>query len=429
MTTNSKPFQTLQVALPVPLIGVFDYLPPEGQAINAQWIGCRVEVPFGSRSLVGWVNAIGIQEDSDISLRRIVQRIDASSIVSTEWLSTLRWITQYYQAPIGEVFSVATPSFVREGRALPDSQSYAWQLTDLGKGDYSSLRNKSHARLLCESLLASERSETWLDANQAKWRTAVKRLQELEFVNRFALRSNIKTDPSPNQTGPVLNTEQQNCVDAIHQSNDFTVHLLDGITGSGKTEVYIQAILNCLARGKQALILVPEIGLTPQTLERFKSRLPVAVHVLHSNLSDGARMQAWASIAEGNGRVLLGTRSAVFASLPDAGLIIVDEEHDLSYKQQDGFHYHARDVATLRAKTLNIPIILGSATPSLESLNNVEAGRYQVHRLSQRAGTAMPPIVKLVDVRKLKLIHGLGQELLGAYYDAYKYCTSILNFI
>ena len=411
MTTNSTPVQTLQVALPVPLIGVFDYLPLEGELINEQWIGCRVEVPFGSRNLVGWVNGIGLQDDPNFSLKRIMRRIDANSIVSAEWLSTLRWITQYYQAPIGEVFSTAVPTFVREGRALPDTQSYAWKLTDSGKSDYSSLRNKSQARLLCESLLASERTEAWLDSNQAKWRIIVKRLVELEYVERFALIK-FKTENIPTEVGPVLNTEQQSCVDAIHQSTDFAVHLLDGITGSGKTEVYIQAILNCLANGKQALILVPEIGLTPQTLERFKSRLPVPVHILHSNLSDGARMQAWAAMAEGNGRVLLGTRSAVFASLPDAGLIIVDEEHDLSYKQQDGFHYHARDVATFRAKSLNIPIILGSATPSLESLNNVESGRYQSHRLSQRAGEALPPIVKLIDVRKRKLIHGLGQELL-----------------
>lgn len=411
MTTDSKPIETLQVALPVPLIGFFDYLPIEGQLVNEQWIGCRVEVPFGSRNMIGWVNGVGLQHEPTITLKRIERRIDANPIVSAEWLATIRWIAQYYQAPIGEVFSTAVPSLVREGRLLPDSQTYALKLTQLGRNAYSALRSKSQARQLCESLLDDDRSEAWLDINQAKWRNAAKRLLELHYIERIT-QINVNADSPPTQPGPILNAEQQNCINSIDQSKDFAVHLVDGITGSGKTEVYIQAILHCLARGKQALVLVPEIGLTPQTLVRFKSRLPVPVHVLHSNLSDAARMQAWAAMAEGNARILVGTRSAVFASLPEAGLIIVDEEHDLSYKQQDGFHYHARDVATFRAKALNIPIILGSATPSLESLNNVETGRYQLHRLSKRAGNALPPMVKLVDVRKRKLIQGLGQELL-----------------
>jgi primosomal protein N' (replication factor Y) len=411
MTAASKPIQTLQVALPVPLIGLFDYLPLEGQYPNEQWIGCRVEVPFGTRSMVGWVNGIGFQQDPNITIKPIHSRIDSNRIISDEWLSTIRWIAQYYQAPLGEVFSTAVPTYVREGRALPDTQHYAWQLTDKGRAGYSGLRSNSQVRLLSESLVQVERSEAWLELNHPKWRKAVKRLLELHFIERMALSKSL-IENTALLPGPALNNEQQICVNAINHSNDFAVHLLDGITGSGKTEVYIQAILHCLARGKQALILVPEIGLTPQTLDRFNSRLPVAVNILHSNLSDGARMQAWAAMAEGSGRVLIGTRSAVFASLPEAGLIIVDEEHDASYKQQDGFHYHARDVAAMRAKALNIPIILGSATPSLESLNNVETGRYQLHRLSQRAGPALPPIVKLVDIRKRKLIHGLGQELL-----------------
>jgi primosomal protein N' (replication factor Y) len=323
----------------------------------------------------------------------------------------MRWIAQYYHAPLGEALSTAVPSLIREGRALPEMQRYAWRLSAEGINAIPRLRKHSHARCLAELLLEHAREETWLAVNHAHWRKAAERLLELKYAKRYVLDNNSIVD-MPTLSGPDLNVEQQACVQAICKSNEFAVHLVDGITGSGKTEIYIQAILHCLARNKQALLLVPEIGLTPQALERFNSRLPVAVHILHSNLSDGARMQAWAAMAEGTGRVLIGTRSAVFASLPNAGLIIVDEEHDGSYKQQDGFHYHARDVATVRAKALNVPIILGSATPSLESLQNVELGRYQIHRLSQRAGPALPPIVKLVDIRKRKLMHGLGQELL-----------------
>lgn len=410
MTAASTSIKTLQVALPVPVLGLFDYLPCAGDAVDEQWLGCRVEVPFGTRQLIGWVSGLGEQSDESVRLKCITQRIDQRPIISAEWLASMRWIAKYYQASLGEVLSTAIPSLLREGRHLPESQLYGWSLTEHGKTDYLHLRRHSNARALAELLSIQARSETWLDQHEPKWRIAIKRLVEQQIAVRGVWpKATLDADT---ELGPVLNAEQQGCVDAIAQSNGFNAHLLEGITGSGKTEVYIQAILRCLAAQKQALILVPEIGLTPQTLQRFSSRLPVPVHVLHSNLSDRARLLAWSAMADGSGRVLIGTRSAVFASLPDAGLIIIDEEHDSSYKQQDGFHYHARDVAVVRAKSLNVPIILGSATPSLESLHNVESGRYQRHHLGSRAGVAMPPSVKLIDVRKRQLKHGLGQELL-----------------
>lgn len=411
MTIEKTIVRTLQVALPVPLMGFFDYLPIDELMPIDQWIGCRVEVPFGARTLIGWVSGLSETNSDEIKLKPIVRRIDEKPIISDEWLSSMRWVAQYYQAPLGEVLKTAVPALVREGRILPDMQAYAWKLTDKGKVEILTLRKNSHARGLAELLLEKDRNEAWLEIHHVTWRQVIQQLLKLQFVERFVLDNKTNTTIMP-LTGPELNPEQKNCIDAICQSNDFAVHLLEGITGSGKTEIYIQAILDCLQQNKQALILVPEIGLTPQALDRFQSRLPVAVHVLHSNLSDGARMQAWAAMAEGTGRVMIGTRSAVFASLPNAGLIIVDEEHDSSYKQQDGFHYHARDVAAVRAKALNVPIILGSATPSLESLQNADLGRYQVHRLRQRAGQALPPDVKLVDIRKRKLLHGLSQELL-----------------
>ena len=188
--------------------------------------------------------------------------------------------------------------------------------------------------------------------------------------------------------------------------------LVEGVTGSGKTELYLQAIRDCLAAGKQALILVPEIGLTPQTLARFRARLGLPVHAMHSGLADGARARAWAAMWRGEARVLVGTRSAIFTPLPDAGLIVVDEEHDASYKQQDGMRYHARDLALVRGKALGIPVLLGSATPSLESLHNAMAGRYVHVRLNQRAGNAKAPQVRVLDVRKRPLTHGLSKELL-----------------
>jgi len=191
------------------------------------------------------------------------------------------------------------------------------------------------------------------------------------------------------------------------------------VTGSGKTEVYLQAIAErCLARGRQALVLVPEIGLTPQMLARFRGRLGVPVHALHSGLSDGERAHAWAAAWRGEAQVVVGTRSAVFAPLPRAGLIVVDEEHDGSYKQQDGIRYHARDVALVRGKALDVPVLLGSATPSLETLHNARAGRYAHLRLRQRAGEAKPPRVRVLDVRKRTLHAGLCDELLASIRGA-----------
>jgi primosomal protein N' (replication factor Y) len=409
--------RTLKVALPVPLLGLFDYLPcNENEYISAQWIGCRVEVPFGTRRLIGWVCDVGQTETDDQTLKTIIRRIDSMPIVTDELLSSLSWAATYYQAPLGEVLSTAMPSLLREGHGLPDICQYAYKLTETGQTQYTSLRKNSRALQLAERLAQQSVSEAWLEQHLPLWRSAIKTLRSKGYVERVAL--NQYTVHKVLQNGPTLNAQQQQCVSDILSANNYGVHMLEGVTGSGKTEIYIQAIAHCLAQNKQALILVPEIGLTPQTLARFEARLPVPIHVLHSNLSDGARARAWAAMASGIGRVMIGTRSAVFASLPEAGLIIIDEEHDSSYKQQDGFHYHARDIAIVRAKNLNIPIILGSATPSLESLHNVEQNRYRLHTLSSRAGVAKPPSVKLTDVRKIKLHHGLSQDLL----DGIKHC-------
>lgn len=398
-------------------MGLFDYLPAsEDDTPTAQWIGCRVEVPFGTRHLIGWVCAIGTAETDVLALKAILRRVDATRIVSDELLASLRWTAKYYQAPLGEVLTTAMPSLLREGHALPDVCHYAWQLTETGQTQVALLRKNSRAVQLAEYMKEQAVDESQLDQQQPKWRSVMKTLHAKQYVERVAL--NHRPNYKALENGPVLNAHQQQCLSDILGVKGYAVHLLEGVTGSGKTEIYIQAIQRCLALGKQALVLVPEIGLTPQTLARFNVRLPVPVHVLHSNLSDGARARAWAAMANGIGRVMIGTRSAIFASLPEAGLIIIDEEHDSSYKQQDGFHYHARDLAIVRAKALDIPIILGSATPSLESLHNVEQNRYQRHRLPSRAGAAKPPAVKLTDVRKIKLHHGLSQELL----DGIKHC-------
>ncbi|MHB1056999.1 MAG: primosomal protein N', partial [Rhodanobacter sp.] len=214
---------------------------------------------------------------------------------------------------------------------------------------------------------------------------------------------------------PQLNDEQQLAVAAVGASlGQYQPFLLDGVTGSGKTEVYLALIEQVLAQGRQALLLVPEIGLAPQTVRRQRERLGVVVEVLHSNLSEGDRARAWLRARAGSARVVLGTRSAVFTPLPQAGLIIVDEEHDSAYKQQEGFRYHARDLALVRARALGVPVLLGSGTPSLESLANADANRYRSLHLRARPGAIRPPQVQIIDMRAQRLEHGMSPALLAA---------------
>lgn len=294
---------------------------------------------------------------------------------------------------------------------MADTHAWAWQLTEAGHTGAGSLRAGSRPALLAALLLAGPLAEEPLEQQLPQWREAARNLAKRGYAERVAVAAD--TLPARPGTGPQLNDEQQAATDAIRAGSGFATYLLDGVTGSGKTEVYLQAIADCLAAGKQALVLVPEIGLTPQTLGRFRERLGVPVHALHSGLSDGERARVWAAAWRGEAKLIVGTRSAVFTPLPNAGLIVIDEEHDGSYKQQDGIRYHARDFALVRGKALDVPVILGSATPSLESLHNAYSGRYRHLRLSRRAGDARPPRVRVLDVRKRPLKDGLSPEVLA----------------
>ncbi|MGB6977392.1 MAG: primosomal protein N' [Gammaproteobacteria bacterium] len=226
-----------------------------------------------------------------------------------------------------------------------------------------------------------------------------------------------------------LNPAQQLAVEAIGNANSFNTFLLDGVTGSGKTEVYLQAIARVLAAQRQALILVPEIGLTPQMLARFQQRFTVPIAVLHSKLADRERFETWLAAKAGQIPIVIGTRSAVFTPLPKLGLIILDEEHDVSFKQQSGFRYSARDLAIMRGHMENIPVLLGSATPSLESLQNTLQGRYQRLSLPSRAGTAALPRFSVVDIRQQPLDEGLSAPLLDAIKQHTQQGSQVLLFL
>ena len=415
----------LKIALPLPLPRLFDYRPPAPLVSGDDDVGRRVRVPFGSRELIGVVAAVGTADD-DHELKSASAYLDEAALFHGELLASLRWLANYTHAPLGEVFATALPAALRRGEPMPDTHLWAWRLTEAGRTGLAGLRKNSRPRRLAEQLQDRDRDEDELDAALDGWRSAARALAQRGYAERVAVPASRIA--APTQPGPAPNPAQAEAIAAVGAADGFAPFLLDGVTGSGKTEVYLQAIAACLARGRQALVLVPEIGLTPQMLARFRARLGVPVHATHSGLADNERARVWAAAWRGEARVVVGTRSAVFTPMPEGGLLVVDEEHDASYKQQDGIRYHARDFALVRAKALDVPVVLGSATPSLESLHNARTGRYATLRLGQRAGDARPPRVRVLDVRKRPLHAGLSPEALASIDQALAGGGQVLAF-
>jgi len=396
--------------------------------------GARVLVPFGRRrEIVGVV--VETASTSTLlpgRLRPIQKRLDDAPLLPDDVMELLRWGAQYYHHPIGEVLWTALPVRLRQGEAAELPGVPAWRLTTTGRAaQLGQLRAPPQRRLL-EALQAAPDNELGREALSRvteRWLPAIRALMEKGLVGAH-LRE-IPADLPTHAPAPYrLTAAQSAAVNALGMAQRFQPFLLRGVTGSGKTEVYLQAIAQTLARGRAALVLVPEIGLTPQLLERFRHRLGVALAVLHSGLGEAERAAAWLSARAGKSRIVLGTRSAVFTPIPDLGLIIVDEEHDASYKQQDGFRYSARDVAVMRASRAGIPIVLGSATPSLESLNQVRAGAYAALELPERAAAAasLPP-VELLDMRRLAIEDGLSHPLRTALAECLERGEQSLLFL
>jgi len=415
----------LRIALPIPLPTLFDYLPP---ASGVAVIGSRVLVPFGRNKVVGVVVETEVPAHvGNTRLKRVLRVLDDAPLLDAELMQTLAWAADYWLGAPGEAYANALPLLLREDKALPETQQPSWQLTIAGRSALDAGSRRGGSRALLQALLAGPLSATELDAALPDWRAAARRLAEAGLIER--------AEPAPSASffpvasAHALHAEQDAAVAAVTEAfGRFQPFLLDGITGSGKTEVYLSLIERTLAQGRQALLLVPEIGLAPQTVRRLRDRLGVPVEVLHSNLAEGERARAWLRMRSGEARVVLGTRSAVFTPLPHAGVIIVDEEHDSAYKQQEGFRYHARDLALLRGRALQVPVLLGSATPSLESLANVEAGRYRALHLRSRPAATQPPQVQIVDMRAQRLEHGLSPALLHAVGETVARGEQVLVF-
>jgi primosomal protein N' (replication factor Y) len=423
----------LRVAVPSPLRTLLDYLPQPSGTLPAP--GTRVRVPLGRRQAVGVVFSHAETSELDESrLRPVSAALDHEPLLPPDLLDLARWAADYYQHPIGEVAAQLLPATARRARAATGRRRAALTLTAAGRAVPDEELARAPARRRALELLAAAAEATLtltaLDARGVSGAVA-RALVERGWATRVELAPDAETGAGAGDAAPPpLNAEQTTAAAAIDGGRPgFRTLLLDGVTGSGKTEVYFTAMRAALDAGRQVLLLVPEIGLTPQTVTRVRARFSETLAVLHSGLPDGERMEAYRAARAGRARIVLGTRSAVFAPLPDAGLLIVDEEHDESYKQQDGFRYSARDLAVKRASLLEVPVVLGSATPSLASLANARADRYRHLHLTERAGGARMPAIELVDLERRGERDGLSPPLLRAMTEALGRDEQVLVFI
>ncbi|MBI5450114.1 MAG: primosomal protein N' [Gammaproteobacteria bacterium] len=407
----------LKVAIPTPLSRAFDYLPPGGGGDTAPLQpGMRLAVPFGRGKAIGLLLAITAASEVPAQrLKRVHDVIDEQPVLPAELLQLLIWAAEYYHHPIGQVVASALPVLLRDGRPLP--QHTYWSLTASGAQVVAASLTRAPRQAATLGILARHPDGASADelAGISGWRATMRTLQHKGWVQCTQNTHLPQSVPALNEPPAVLSAEQQHCVhQVLAAAGRYQTFLLEGITGSGKTEVYLELIAATLRQGRQTLVLVPEIGLTPQLVTRICRRFTTGIAVLHSGRNDSERLADWQAAASGSARIIIGTRSALFTPLPQAGLIILDEEHDPSFKQQDGFRYHARDLAIIRARELAIPVLLGSATPSLESLHNALQQRYVHLTLGRRHGVATLPQLQLLDLRRQPMEGPLSRTLLDA---------------
>lgn len=423
----------LRLALPSPLRRLFDYLPPKGAVEEQLRPGVRLRVPFGRREVIGVL--IEVAQETEVpldKLRKALQLLDERPPLPSALFELCQWSAQYYQHSLGDTLSWALPALLRQGEpaerrlqrfwiAQPDARPEDPRLARAPRQREALKTLRQHPHGVLHELLGQlGLVKDSLDLLQAKGLVKVETRYHQPNRHQGAWLAQAELP---------LNGEQRLAYEAVRAGSGFHCYLLEGVTGSGKTEVYLQLIRATLEAGRQALLLIPEINLGPQTLGRFEQRFNARIALLHSALTDRERMDIWLAARDGELDIVVGTRSALFTPLKHPGLIIVDEEHDASYKQQEGLRYHARDLAVVRARFENLPVVLGSATPSLESLHNAEQGRYAHLRLSLRAGGAQPPRFERLDVRSRPLDSGLSQPLLKAMGATLERGQQVLVFL
>lgn len=344
----------VNVAIPVPLHTTFTYSLPEGYAWQAS-PGMRVVVPFRKKKRIGYITEFNADPPENTEIKEIADFPDDEPLLSEKMMTLIRWVSDYYSAPIGEVCATALPNLLNSEK-------------EIGK----------------------KRRETQFGYN----------------IDGFEKETLVKLNSEQEKIFSDIITQArlQDVLESNHSSEicsgKFSVHLLHGVTGSGKTEIYLKLMEKVVSAGKDAILLVPEISLTPQLAGRVISQFGKDVAVYHSGLTEVQRLNQWKKIKNGKVKIAVGTRSAIYAPFKNLGLIIVDEEHDHSYKQEESPRYNARDTAIMRAKLENGTVLLGSATPSIESLANARSGKYKYYHLSERHGTSKMPKIEVVDMRK-----------------------------
>lgn len=391
----------------------FDYLIPEHLHESAR-LGCRVKVPFGHRTILGYITGISDSSDMDPGkLKPVGEIVHQSPLLTPEILELSKWLSTYYCCPLESALKSVLPVAVRKENAGWKRQLLVRFIPAHQDADVLKSLTARQADLL--KVVEEWRELTLSDLLKITGATqsVARKLEEKKLVkisHEITERDPVADDEILPSKPLTLNAEQEVALRAIDQTiqNEVArIFLLFGVTGSGKTEVYLQAIQKTLDRGRGAIVLVPEISLTPQTVERFKARFSLGktgtgVAVLHSHLSDGERHDEWHKIHQGKARIVIGARSAVFAPVRQLGLIVVDEEHEHSYKQEEAPKYNARDVAVMRGHFENATVILGSATPSIESFHNAKNDKYALLELNQRADDARLPVIRVVDLRMEK---------------------------
>ncbi|WP_414707042.1 primosomal protein N' [Salinisphaera sp.] len=425
----AQDYRTIRVAVPVPLDGTFDYLIESGAGAKP---GARVQVRFGRRTLIGVVVAVDV--DSPVAaarLKPVLRLLDATPLFDAALLKLLRWTARYYHHPLGEALATALPTALRRIRATAETtRNRGWQAcAEPAIDPETALVRAPRQKELLTMLRAAGNAvaHSTLLARFPGAQRPLKALAERGLIQAVELPGGLETGTAG--TPPELTADQHVVVEALRAAAGFAPALVEGVTGSGKTEIYFRRMADTLAAGRQVLFLAPEIGLTPQLIDRLRSRFAAAIGVLHSQRSDGERADVWKAAAAGAADIVIGTRSAVFTPMPRLGLIIVDEEHDGSYKQSDGLRYHARDVALKRAQDAAIPILLGSATPALETLHNARAGRFDHRKLTRRATGAALPAIRLIDIRSRPLDGGLSEPLIDRIRPHLEAGNQVMIFI
>jgi len=430
----------IQVAIPVPMRQLFTYLVPKALLADKLCIGERVIVNFSHRQVIGIVMAIDTETDLAIEkIKPIISRVSSHNRLPHKLLNLLKLCANYYHHPIGDVLQQALPVLLRQVEQPKIAPIIHWSSDNIETVEdvektLAQLAKRSPKQHALYELIKDHPALTWTEIRTLGYSKAqLNALEKKSLIKQSTpdIKEFSWHDKGLNHDNKLsLSTEQAIIVAALHQSiAQFSCHLIDGVTGSGKTEVYLQAMEKVLANNQQVLVLVPEIGLTPQTLFRFEQRFNLPIFLHHSGLNDKERLATWQNAHQNSAAIVIGTRSAIFTPLDKLGLIIIDEEHDASFKQQDSFRYHGRDVAIIRAKQLNIPIVLGSATPSFESLQNAINKKYHYHQLTKRAGKSVHAKISLINVAEQPIEHGLSNPLKQAIADTLIRGEQVLVFL